>query len=115
MERIVNNHIFNYLLENQLITKHQHGFMRRKSTCTNLLECIHDWSVNIQSRNCTNVVHFDFKKDSVSHPKLLINLKAYGLTGNLLAWITDFLSNSSQCVRLGNSLLFYFPTNISYE
>jgi len=38
--------------------------------------------------------------DSVSHPKLLIKLKA----GNLLAWITDFLSNRSQCVRLGNSL-----------
>jgi len=39
---------------------------RRETTirfiCTNLLECIHDWSVNIQSRNCTNVVYFDFKK-----------------------------------------------------
>ena len=34
----------------------------------------------------------------------MIKLKAYGLTGNLLAWITDFLSNRSQCVRLGNSL-----------
>jgi len=84
MERIVNNHILNYLLENQLITRHQHGFMRKKSTCTNLLECLHDWSVNIHSRNCTNVVYFDFKKafDSVSHPKLLIKLKAYGLTVN---------------------------------
>jgi len=80
--------------------------MRKKSTCTNLLEYLHDWSVNMQSRNCTNVVYFDFKKafDYVSHPKLLIKLKAYGLTGNLLAWITDFLSNRSQCVKLGNSL-----------
>ena len=34
----------------------------------------------------------------------MIKLKAYGLTGNLLAWITGFLSNRSQCVRLGNSL-----------
>jgi len=42
--------------------------------------------------------------DTVSHPKLLIKLKADGLTGNLLAWITDFLSNRSQCVRLGNLL-----------
>ena len=41
---------------------------------------------------------------TVSHPKLSIKLKADGLTGNLLAWITDFLSNRSQCVRLGNSL-----------
>jgi len=35
---------------------------------------------------------------------ILIKLKAYGFTGNLLAWVTDFLSNRSQCVRLGNSL-----------
>jgi len=78
----------------------------KQSTCSNLLECLHDWYVNIQSRNCTNVVHFDFKKafDFASHPKLLSKLKAYELTGNLLAWITDFLSNRSQCVRLGNSL-----------
>jgi len=47
MERIVNNHLLNYLLENQLISRHQHGFMRKKSTCTNLLECRHDWFVNI--------------------------------------------------------------------
>jgi len=99
MERIVNNHLLNYLLENQLITKHQHGLYVKKSTCTNLLECLHDCSVNIQSRNCIN-----FKKafDTVSHPKLSIKLKSYG--GNLLAWITDLLSNRSQCVKLGNSL-----------
>ena len=29
MERIVNNHLLNYLLENQLITRHQHGFIRK--------------------------------------------------------------------------------------
>jgi len=53
----------------------------------------------------SDVVYFDFKKafDSVSHSKLLIKLKAYGFTGNLLAWITDFLSNRSQCAKLGNS------------
>jgi len=83
-----------------------HSIVRQNSTCTNLLECLHDWSGNIQSRNCTNVVYFAFKKafDSFSHPKLLIKLKAYGLTDNLLSWITDFLSSRSQCFRLGNSL-----------
>jgi len=29
MERIVNNHILNYLLQHQLITRPQYGFMRR--------------------------------------------------------------------------------------
>jgi len=77
MDRMISNHLLNYLLENQLITRHQHGFCVKKSTCTNLLECLHDWSVNIQSRNCTNVVYFKKAFDSVSHPKLLIKLKAW--------------------------------------
>ena len=43
----------------------------------------------IQSRFTTDVVYFDFKKafDSVSRPKLLVKLKAYGITGNLLSLI----------------------------
>jgi len=104
MERILNNAIL--LLENQLITKHQHGFLRKRSTFTNLLECLQDWTVNLQLRKCTDVVYFDFKKafDSVSHPKLLIKLKAYGLTGNLLRWITNFLLDRRQCVKLGDKV-----------
>jgi len=61
--------------------------------------------INLQSRRQTNVVYFDFKKafDSVSQPKLLIKLKAYGIAGNLFEWISDFLHNRFQCVKLGNS------------
>jgi Reverse transcriptase (RNA-dependent DNA polymerase) len=44
MERIINNEILDYLLKNSLITMHQHGFIKRKSTCTNLLECLNDWN-----------------------------------------------------------------------
>lgn len=106
MERILNNAILSYLLQNQLTTKHQHEFIRKRSTCTNLLECLQDWTVNLQLRKCTDVVYFDFKKafDSVSHPKLLIKLKAYGLTGNLLNWITNFLLDRRQCVKLGDKV-----------
>jgi len=55
---------------------------------------IYFWSVNLQSRRQTNVVYFDFKKafDSVSHPKLLKKLKAYGIADNLFEWISDFLA-----------------------
>ena len=38
MERIISMHILDYLRVNNLITKHQHGFMSRRSTVTNLLE-----------------------------------------------------------------------------
>jgi len=43
----------------------------------------------MQACKSTDVIYFDFKKpfDSVSHPKLLVKLPAYGLFGNLLDWL----------------------------
>jgi ribonuclease P/MRP protein subunit RPP40 len=111
MERIINNELLNYLLLNKLITKEQHGFIRRRCTCTNILESLHDWCMNIQSRTTTDVVYFDFKKafDSVSHPKLLSKLHAYGINGQLFAWLTDFLRDRFQVVKLEGAYSHVIP------
>jgi sarcosine oxidase/L-pipecolate oxidase len=87
MERILNENLLNYLLINKLLTKQQRGFIRNKSTSTNLLECLYDWSLNMQNHAGTDIIYFDFKKafDSVSHPKLPTKLEAYGISGLLLA------------------------------
>ena len=63
MERIINDALLgiNHLLANSLITEHQHGFIRRRSTATNVLECLHDWTLNLQARGITVVIYFDFK------------------------------------------------------
>eukprot|EP00111_Clytia_hemisphaerica_P019412 TCONS_00057285-protein len=34
----------------------------------------------------------------VCHRKLIIKLKHYGVHGNVLTWVTDFLSHCTQCV-----------------
>jgi len=62
MERIINDTLLQYLLDRRLISKQQHGLIRRKSVCTNLLECLEDWTLNLQSRHITDVIYFDFKK-----------------------------------------------------
>ena len=58
----------------------------------------------MQNHAGTDIIYFDFKKafDSVSHPKLLTKLEAYGISGLLLAWINNFLQNRSQFVVLRN-------------
>ena len=105
MERIINLKLLDYLLLNKLITPQQHGFVRKRSTCTNLLECLQDWTLNLQNRMNTDVIYFDFRKafDSVSHVKLLSKLPAYGISGCLLNWISAFLTNRSQVVKFKNS------------
>jgi len=111
MERVINNEILDYLLRNNIISKHQHGFIKKKSTCTNLLECLNDWSFNMQAKTVNDIIYFDFKKafDSVSHSKLLTKLRAYGISGDLFDWIEAFLSNRKQAVTICNTLSFFIP------
>ena len=50
-------------------------------------------------------IHLDFSKafDSVSHKRLLTKLKAYGISGKIHAWISAFLTNRQQNVKINNS------------
>ena len=53
-----------------------------------------------------DVIYLDYQKafDSVPHQRLLIKLKAYGITGTLLTWITNFLTGRSQKVVVNGIL-----------
>jgi len=45
MERVIVNKTLNFRRANKVITKHQHGFLSGRSTTSNLLECISDWTL----------------------------------------------------------------------
>jgi ribonuclease P/MRP protein subunit RPP40 len=111
MERIMVTDLLTYLSENSLITKHQHGFMSRRSTLTNLLESVHDWTLSLANKTVTSVVYIDFTKafDLVPHAKLLQKLESYGIQGYLLKWINSFLSNRIQCTKIGQDLSSWTP------
>jgi len=51
-------------------------------------------------------VYIDYSKafDTVSHVKLFQKLSAFGIGGNLLAWIKALLTGRTQRTRVGNSL-----------
>jgi hypothetical protein len=104
MERIINDQLLAYLLRYNFITKHQHAFLKNRSTATNLLECTEDWMVALTCHHCVNVIYIDFSRafDSVVFTKLIAKLEHYGITGRLLTWISAFLHNRTQCVVLEN-------------
>ena len=106
MERIIVTHLSNYLLANNLINKQQHGFLANKSTETNLLESVNDWTISIENKHSQTVAYIDFARafDSVCHSKLLLKLNAYGVKGTMFKWIADFLTNRSHCTRIGDSI-----------
>ena len=102
METLIKEHIMFYLLEKKLISKQQHGFMSRRSTCTQLLECVNDWGIAIKNDLSVDVIYVDYSRafDSVVHSKLLHKLQAYGFHGALLDWIAAFLTGRKQNVVL---------------
>ena len=106
MERVINSSLLSFLETRNLLSKNQFGFRKNKSCSLQLLKCKNDWTYLIDKGNSVDVVYIDFCKafDTVSHQKLIMKLSKYGIHGNLLLWIKDFLSERTQNVKIGNSL-----------
>ena len=104
MERVIRDRIMSHLLEHRLLDQEQHGFVPRRSCTTNLLESADLLTKVFADRGWLDVLYLDFAKafDTVSHRKLLVKLEAYGISGNILRWIRQFLSNRKQRVVVGD-------------
>jgi hypothetical protein len=104
MERIIAADLRDFLTSNNLLCDSQHGFTVGKSTLTNLLETTSDLTYAMDKSVPQTIIYIDFKKafDSVSHPKLIHKLKSFGVSGDLLLLISDFLSDRSQATHVGH-------------
>ena len=102
LERIVYNNIINHVREQS--TKHQFGFLPRRSTLQQLL--VFAEKVFEPNKCEVDVVYMDFKKafDSVSHHHLLGKLQTFGITGKARQWFEAYLHNRYQCVKIGDLL-----------
>jgi ribonuclease P/MRP protein subunit RPP40 len=109
MEHKIKDQLLGYLLNKNLISKHQHAFIIKHSTASSLLECIHDWSVALNDSNSVDVIYIDFKRafDSIVYSKLIHKLTCYCISGKLLAWISAFLHNRMQSVVIENTNSVY--------
>ena len=103
MERVITAELSEYLLSKGLITRHQHGFLVKHSTTTNLLESLNDWTLAVENRLSQTIVYVDFARafDTVSHDKLQLKLQAYGVSGRLLSLILNFLRDRTQVTKVG--------------
>lgn len=111
MESVIKDQLLSYLLNNKLISRHQHAFIINHSTASNLIECVHDWLVSLNSAHSSDVIYVDFSRayDSIVISKLLFKLRYYGISGNLFKWIERFLSNRSQRTVIDNCSSLHIP------
>ena len=104
-EKIICSAILSFLTRNGLITKQQHEFVRGRSCQSNILLCLEQWTMSLDSCKSVDVAYFDYAKafDKVSHRLLIIKLRAYGISGKLLAWLEAYLLDRKQRVVVGNA------------
>merc|ERR1712121_576363 len=93
-ESILNSHFLHHLEKNHLLSDHQYGFRKARSTGDLLSYLTHLWSSSLRDFGETFVVALDISKafDRVWHKDLLAKLPAYGFTPSLCNHISSYLS-----------------------
>lgn len=101
LEKIVYNNV--YPIISKGISSSQHGFMKNRSTLSNLTIFSNFVLEKMENGGQIDVIYTDFEKafDRVDHTILLNKLYSLGIRGDLFRWITSYLSNRSQAVVLG--------------
>jgi hypothetical protein len=104
MEKLVKSPMVTYLSSFNLISKQQHGFVRKKSCMTNLLETLDLITETVNRGFSVDLIFLDFAKafDMVSHAGLLVKLKSFGFDDQLIKWMKSYLSGRRQRVVLGD-------------
>lgn len=101
-EQIVTDKIFDSL--GRFLCPEQHGFLRGRSTVSNLLVYTEFLSEALERRCQVDAVYTDFSKafDRVNHGVLMAKLAAFGVSGCLYSWIIDYLTDRKQIVSINN-------------
>ena len=104
-ESFLRDVLYDHLVKHSLLSNHQFGFCKGRSCISQLLVVIHKWMSCIDNDVPTDAIYLDLSKafDTVPHKKLIHKLKGYGISGNILNWITDFLSDRTQYVSVNST------------
>ena len=105
LEKIIRNAVMTHLFKNNRLSEHQHGFCNGRSCMTNLIEALDNITDMLDNGVPVDEVFLDFRKafDKVSHERLLTKAESMGLCGNLLTWISSFLADRKQRVKVNES------------
>ena len=103
-ERCIAKRLLNFLKSASIISPHQFGFQKHKSTSDALLDFVDYIYDSLNGRENTLNIFVDLKKafDLVDHNILIKKLEKYGIRGLPLTWFRNYLSDRSQCVKIGN-------------
>ncbi|XP_039433577.1 uncharacterized protein LOC120415988 [Culex pipiens pallens] len=112
LEKVVYDRLFPAV--RRIISANQHGFMRNRSTTTNLLSFVSPTINVLESGGQVDAVYIDFEKafDKVPHTLTIKKLKKLGLPDWIVAWLHSYLTSRKAFVnlRVTRSDIFDIPS-----
>ena len=104
LERAVHSQLLEYLESNKLISDRQFGYRRKRSTKLAATIFADEVRRDVDQGKLVGAIFIDLSKafDTISHSVLLEKLPSYGINDLELEWITDYLFQRYQCVRIKN-------------
>ena len=99
-ESLIRDDIVAHMEANGLISKRQFCFMSGRPTILQLLHVMDEWTDILDSGGTIEVCYMDFMQafHKVPHKRRLAKIKSYGIEGNILKCIKEFLENWQQRV-----------------
>ena len=96
------NRLLKFFQSQDLLSKHQHGFIRGRSIETAVFNFVEQIIKNIENKQLTMGIFLDLSRayDCLDHNILLNKLVLYGIRGVPLQWIRSYLSDRTQKVTI---------------
>ena len=108
-EKEVFGQLYQYLIDNSLLSRFQSGFRPKHSTLSLLIEMSDNWFENMDNGEITGFISVDIRKafDSIDHKILLRKMQdQFGVQDFELKWFQSYLTKRSQvCVVDGHTSL----------
>ena len=94
-----------FLSDNKLLCDNQHGFRPLRPCVTQLLQLFHEWLHILEERGSVDAIFLPFATafNKVYQPHLILKLQHQGIKGQLLEWISDFLTTRQRIITEGHS------------
>ena len=102
IEKIIRDHISEHMVTNGFYSNKQYGFIKKRSAPLQLLEAMDKWTEALDKGSSVDCIYADFQKafDKVPHRRLMVKIRAYGISENICEWIEDFLKDRKQIVKI---------------
>ena len=111
MEKLIRDKLVDHMTSYNHFSNTQDGFLPGRSCITQFLEYIEDLTEAIDNGEDVDVIYLDFCTafDKVPYRRLIYKLEQYGIKGDLLLWIKNFLHDRQQRVTIGDSSSDWTP------